>query len=341
MNHLPANPTADATPPRGNRSALGRLTAASGAVALGVALICGTAAGQSRVAPSPLGGGNAPLPAKAAEIQTNGVVQKLGNTLPMDAKLVDQAGRPVTLGDYFNNDKPVIIEFAYFDCPMLCPMVMSGIADAAEAVGESGDWLPGEQYEILTISFNPDDKPTGALLQQDRAFDEVGGADGLGPEVRRGWHFLTGRAVDVRQIADAVGFNYNRIDETNDFAHVAVITFASPDGVITRYLPSHVYPAKDFRMALTEASQGKQGTVFDMLLQLCYRYDHTLGQYTVHAITLMKVAGAVTVVALFSIVGGMLFFERKRKSRMTDSDPSNHNPPGRPDGSKPVDPSLA
>ncbi|MEL7089971.1 MAG: SCO family protein, partial [Planctomycetota bacterium] len=300
MQRCPVNPTPD-TPcsAAGRSSARGRLATVGGAIVLGVSLICGTAAGQSRVGPSPLGGGNAPLPPGAAEVQTNGVVQKLGNTLPLETRLVDQAGRPVTLGDYFNQDKPVIIEFAYFDCPMLCPMVMSGIADAVVAVGGSeggGDWLPGEQYDILTISINPDDGPTGAMLQQDRAFAEVGGAEGLGPRVREGWHFLTGREIDVRRIADAVGFNYNRIEATNDYAHVAVIAFASPDGVITRYLPSHVYPAKDFRMALTEAAQGKQGSIFDMLLQLCYRYDHTLGQYTVHAMTLMKVGGAVTVV---------------------------------------------
>ena len=318
----------------------GRFAAVGGVLALGAALFVGSAAGQSRVGPSPLGGGNTPLPEAAAEVQNNGLVQKLGNTLPLETKLIDQAGRPVTLGDYFQQDKPVIIDFAYFDCPMLCPMVMSGIADAALAVGgESGDgdWLPGEHYEILTISINPDDRPTGAILQQDRAFDEVGGSAGLGDEVRTGWHFLTGREVDVRRIADAVGFNYNRVEQTNDFAHVAVIAFASPDGVITRYLPTHVYPAKDFRLALTEAADGKQGTVFDMLLQLCYRYDHTLGQYTVHAMTLMKLAGAVTVVVLASVIGGLFYFERKRRGRL---EPPDHRPegpgdPGTPGGNKP------
>ncbi|MEM7626157.1 MAG: SCO family protein [Planctomycetota bacterium] len=333
MEPCPTNPTREAPGPAAERRALRRWAALGGVVALGLSLVGGSAVGQSRVGPNPLGGGNAPLPPAAAEIQTNGIIQKLGNTLPLDTKLVDQAGRPVTLGDYFNQDKPVIIEFAYFDCPMLCPMVMSGIADAAKAVGD--DWRPGENYDILTISINPDDKPTGAMLQQDRAFDEVGGEAGLGREVRAGWHFLTGREVDVRRIADAVGFGYNRIEETNDFAHVAVITFASPDGVVTRYLPSHVYPAKDFRLALTEASQGKQGSFFDMVLQLCYRYDHTLGQYTVHALTLMKLAGAVTVVALASIIGGLFYFERRRKTRLTggndrDQGSSGDNKPGRP-----------
>lgn len=341
MEYFSAIPNADARrSPAGGR-AWNRLFrgAGVGAIGLSLSLICGSAAGQSRVGPNPLGGGNTPLPAKAAEVQTNGVVQKLGNTLPLETKLIDQTGRPVTLGDYFNQDKPVIIEFAYFDCPMLCPMVRNGIAEAAIAVGD--DWRPGEHYDILTLSINPDDNPTGALLQQDLAFDEAGGVDGLGPAVREGWHFLTGRALDVRQIADAVGFNYNRIDETNDFAHVAVIAFASPDGVITRYLPSHVYPAKDFRLALTEAADGKQGSVFDMLLQLCYRYDSTLGQYTVHAMTLMKAAGAVTVVVLASVIGGLFYFERKRSRRLADSDNSPQHPSGGTGGSGPTQTSLA
>jgi protein SCO1/2 len=139
-----------------------------------------------------------------------------------------------------------------------------------------------------------------------------------GDMIREGWHFLTGREADIARAADAAGFGYAAVAQTNDFAHGAVILFASPQGFITRYLPGHVYPDRDFRLALTESAEGKQGSLFDMVLQLCYRYDATRGTYAVHALTLMKVAGAVTLVVLAGVIGGLFYFEHRRHATLAE-----------------------
>lgn len=284
----------------------------------------GSALGQSRVGPSPLGNTSAPMPPEVAAVAENGVEQKLGNLLPLDTSFVDQTGKPVKLGDYFGNDKPVIIEFAYFECPLLCPMVISGIIDATQAVAGqdgTGNWVPGENFDIITISIDPDDTPVAAMDQHQQVVARLGGADSaLGAGAQNGWHFLTGREIDIKRIAHEAGFNYAAVPQTNDYAHAAVLTFVSPDGEITRYLPGHVYPERDFRMALVEASEGTQGSFFDMVLQLCYHYDDTLGTYTANAMAFMKLGGAVTVVTLASIIGGMFYFERKRKHRLDPSE---------------------
>lgn len=286
-------------------------------------LFSGSAWGQSRVGPSPLGNTSAPMPAEVAAVARNGVEQKLGNLLPLDTPFIDQNGKPVTLGDYFNDDKPVIIEFAYFECPLLCPMVISGIIDATQAVAGqdgSGNWVPGENFNIITISIDPDDTPVAAKDQHQQVIARLGGADSpLGAGARDGWHFLTGREIDIKRIAHEAGFNYAAVPQTNDFAHAAVLTFVAPDGEITRYLPGHVYPDRDFRMALVEASEGTQGSFFDMILQLCYHYDDSLGAYTADAMAFMKLGGAVTVMTLGAIIGGMLYFERKRRGRLLDN----------------------
>ncbi len=291
-------------------------------VALGLGVLAVPAAGQSRVGPSPLGNTSAPMPPEVAAVAQNGVEQKPGNLLPLDTPFIDQTGKPVKLGDYFGGDKPVIIEFAYFECPLLCPMVISGIIDATQAVAGpdgSGNWVPGENFEILTISIDPDDTPVAAMDQHRQVVARLGGADSaLGEGAQDGWHFLTGREVDIKRIAHEAGFNYAAVPQTNDYAHAAVLTFVSPDGEITRYLPGHVYPERDFRMALVEASEGTQGSFFDMVLQLCYHYDDSLGAYTANAMAFMKLGGAVTVVTLASIIGGMFYFERKRKSRLDE-----------------------
>lgn len=284
------------------------------------------ALGQSRVGPNPLGNTKAPMPPAAAEFAENindgGIEQKIGNLLPMDLPFIDENGKPVKLGDYFNDDKPVIIDFAYFECPLTCPMVISGIIDATQSVGD--DWVPGENFEVLTISINPNDSPVAALGQQNAVVERFGGPESkLGAGAREGWHFLTGREIDIQRLTHEAGFNFVPVPETNDFAHAAVLIFVSPEGEVTRYLPNHVYAERDFRMALTEASQGKQGTFFDMVLQLCYNYDHTLGTYTADALALMKLAGGVTLITLASVIGGLFYFEHRRRDRLDDGPPDS------------------
>ena len=136
---------------------------------------------------------------------------------------------------------------------------------------------------------------------------------------------LTGHPPDVRRLAAAAGFGYAELPEGMsgrlDFAHAAVILFVSPNGTVTRYLPGHRYPDKDFRLALVGASEGKLGSLFDMVLQLCFHFDDSTGKYTANALTLMKFAGAVTIATMASIIGGMFFFERKRRLRLEADEP--------------------
>ena len=291
------------------------------------------AAGQSRVGPSPLTGGSAPIPEAVEQVE---VVQKLGNTLDLDTPLVNQAGEPVKLGDYFVDGRPVIIEFAYFDCPMLCPLVQSGISDAARALHDASGWEPGREYQVLTISINPADTPVSAARQQTRVMKGLELGDpphaAASPELAGaaagGWAFLVGREKDVAGLAYAAGFGYTALPNSPDFAHGAVLAFVSPQGVITRYLPGHVYPERDFRMAVVEASAGEQGSLFDMVLQLCYHYDDQQGTYTADALMLMKIAGGVTLLTMIGVIGGLFFFERRRQHHLppapatTDSRPT-------------------
>ncbi|MEM1107721.1 MAG: SCO family protein [Planctomycetota bacterium] len=315
-------------------------------VLCGLALLVGTAAapafGQSRVGPSPLGNAATPLPPEAQAIYEDPVEQKIGNLLPLDAKFVDQNGQPVTLGNYFFKDKPVLIEFAYFDCPLLCPLVISGMIKATQEVNgvtfdevgqpinpdAEGDWVPGESFTILTISINPDDNPVSAKRQQDQVLarfqagvnTDAQGETPLAAGARDGWHFLTGREIDIQRVADAAGFKYAAIPQTNDFTHAPVLVFASPEASITRYLPGHVFPQRDFRLALGESAQGKQGSIFDVLLQICYRYDDSANAFIINPLTLMKAGGAFTLVLVIAVISSLLYFEKKRNRRLSEAE---------------------
>ena len=281
-------------------------------VALLLALIVvAPAFGQSRIPPAgEVGGMKAPPPDEVNEVA---VFQNLGDDLPLDVPFFDEAGRPVQLGDYFTGDKPVLLEFVYFDCPMSCPLVTSGIAEAANATG----WTPGEDFTIVSISVNPRDTPVAAAKKKAEALAKLDAPAGI---TGKGWHFLTGRESDIKAAAAAAGFGYSFVPRTNDYAHGEVIIFATPTGTISRYLLGHRYEPLDFRLALAEAGEGKQGSIFDAILQTCYHWDPQAGQYTVQAMQLMKFAGAVTVLTLGGIIAYLLYLERRRRRRDADED---------------------
>lgn len=286
-------------------------------LAAGTLLPAGPAAAQSRVGPNALGSGERPMPAEVQALTESGINQRVGEKLPLSTPLRDQQGSPVRLGDYFGRGKPVIIEFAYLDCPLLCPLVEEGVIRGIKGSGQ----VPGDDFTVLTISISPRDTPEEGRKRLKSIVQRLGGPDSeLGAGAQKGWHLLTGHAADVRQLAAVAGFNYVELPENMsgrlDFAHAAVVLFASPTGTLTRYLPGHQYPDKDFRLALVEASEGQLGSLFDMVLQLCFHFDDSTGQYTANALTLMKFAGAVTVTTMATIIGGMFFFERKRRIRL-------------------------
>src|SRR5262245_23115113 len=76
-----------------------------------------------------------------------GIDQKLNEQLPLDLVFRDENAKPVRIGDYFKG-KPVVLSLAYYECPMLCTMVLSGLLKGLRA-------MPldiGRDFEVLTIS---------------------------------------------------------------------------------------------------------------------------------------------------------------------------------------------
>ena len=61
----------------------------------------------------------------------------------------------------------------------------------------------------------------------------------------------------------------------------------------SRYLYGVDYPARDFRMAVVEASGGRVGTSFDKVLMSCYRYDPAKRRYAPFVMGFMRI-GALT-----------------------------------------------
>ena len=217
------------------------------------------------------------------------VVEHLGEQLPLDLEFKDERGRTVRLGDYFGDERPVILVLAYYECPMLCSLVLNGMAKGLKGL----DWVPGKKFEIVTVSIDPREGPDLAKFKKQEYLREL-----KLPGASDGWHFLTGKEANIEVLADAVGFQYRYVKARDEYAHPAVLSLSTPDGVISRYLYGIKFEPRDLRLGLVEASEGKVGSTLDRILLYCYHYDATEGRYAPVAKNIMRVGGALTVVVL-------------------------------------------
>jgi protein SCO1 len=231
-----------------------------------------------------------------------GFDQNLDQPVPLDTTFRDERGATVRLGDYFGK-RPVVLLFAYYDCPMLCTQVINGLSTALGVLSLQ----PGKDFEIVTVSFNPADTPASAAAKK-KVYLERYPRDGAAGS----WHFLTGDRPSIDRLTKAAGFRYAWDADTKQFAHPSGVIVLTPDGRLARYLFGIEYGPRDLRYAIVEASDGKVGNVTDSLLLYCYHYDPMTGRYGLVVMRALRLAGATTVLALGAFIVIMV---RREKSR--------------------------
>jgi len=84
------------------------------------------------------------------------IEQKLEAQIPLDLSFTNESGEEVKLGDYFG-EKPVILAMVYYECPMLCTLVLDGLVAAMDAVDNKLE--VGKDYDVITISIDPNETP--------------------------------------------------------------------------------------------------------------------------------------------------------------------------------------
>ncbi len=240
------------------------------------------------------------------ELEGVSIVEHLDAQLPLELSFLDEQGKSVRLGDFFAPERPVLLNLVYYNCPMLCNLLLDGFVAGIRGV----DWDPGKQYEIVTVSIDPKDTPKGATIKRDHMVEELGR-----PQAAAGWHFLTGREENVRALADAIGFHYRYDEESREYMHAAAIYVATPEGRLSRYLYGVRFEPATLRLSLVEASDGKIGTTMDQILLYCFAYDHTAGRYGPAAFKIMRLGAGLTVVILGGFLGASWIAESRRRRR--------------------------
>jgi protein SCO1/2 len=263
--------------------------------AAGLTLLLAGACAQAQSAPSNLGTSASSMP---PALQNVGFDPTLNAQMPLDLPFRDETGRDVKLRDYFAQ-KPVVLAFVYYSCPMLCEQVQQGVVGSLRMLS----FNPGRDYEVVFISFDPRDSSESAAEKKNVALKHFRHEGS--PEA---WHFLTGSEASIAAATQAAGFRYKFDQKSGLFAHASGVMIFTPDGRISRYFYGVEYPGRDVRLGLVDASAGKIGSPIDHVLLFCYHYDPSAATYSASILKLIRLGGILTVLCF---IGGVLFFRRR------------------------------
>ena len=260
-----------------------------------VTLLAASSALQAQAVPSNIGPTSATMP---PALENVGFEPPLNGQMPLDLHFRDETGRDVQLREFFGQ-KPVVLAFVYFSCPMLCDQIQMGVVGALRMLS----FNPGRDYEVVFISFDSHDTPEQAAEKKRAALARF-----HRPETVSGWHFLTGSQESIEAVTHAANFRFRNDAKSKLFAHASGVMLLTSDGRISRYFYGVEYPGRDMRLGLVDASAGKIGSPIDHVLLFCYHYDPSSATYSASILRIIRLAGILTVL---SIIGGIWIFRRR------------------------------
>ena len=226
-----------------------------------------------------------------------GLTEHLGSRVPLDITFRDEAGRPVRLSELVTG--PTIILPVYFSCTNVCYNLQWGLAQVLPKIKSR----PGEEYRVISISFDENDPPELAAK-----FKRVYLTSMHTPFPQDGWHFLTGDAATIREFTTAAGYGFQR--KGRDFLHPSASLIITSDGTIVRYLYGTTFLPKDLALALIEARDGTSGTTIRKIVDYCFTFDPEQKTY---AFNLLRISATVVIVCTGSFLAFLIVTGRKRK----------------------------
>lgn len=248
--------------------------------------------------------GALPVGVRPAILDGVGIEEHLGRQIDLNMEFMGENGYPVALKEFFHAGKPVILDLIYYSCPNLCTLILNG---QTAAMREILPWTPGKEYEVVTISIDPNE---GFDLARKKKAIYTSSFDHPAP----GWHFLTDRDGNAKKLAENIGFKYRWDERTQQFAHAGGIMILTPEGKMARYLYGASYHPRDLRFALAEASENRSTMAVQKILLFCYHYDPKAGGYVLFATNIMRIGGLITVLLIGFFLRRMFVAERKKAS---------------------------
>lgn len=237
---------------------------------------------------------------KPAIFEESGIEEKIGETLPLDVKIKLSTGKETTLKDLINDyQTPIVLNFVYYHCPMLCNLLADGIATVIKEI----DNKTQKNMTILTISMDPDN-----TLEQAKNFSNKYTKD-LGEHPK--WLFATASSENIKILTQKTGFKYTKLQNNEDFAHSAALIVSTKKGVINRYLYGIQFKAFDLKMALIESKSSQNQNILERTLLFCYQYNPDENSYAMEAMRVMQITGTIFA---FLILLSIIIMLKKEKT---------------------------
>ncbi len=248
-----------------------------------------------------------------SEIRGLEVKEQLGARVPLGLTFKDSTGAPVPLSKYFASGKPVILVLGYYDCPLVCPLVLERLQASLGKL----DYTVGENFNVVYVSFDPENTTEmAAQYRRDAIESYVAAGHERTQRMEAGWAFHTSEPSQMRPLADAVGYEYRFLPESGEYSHPVSLIFLSGEGVVSRYIYGFDYNPKDVKLSLLEASQGAIAqSLGDRLLWFCYHYDPKTGRYSLAAFRVMQAGALITATFMGTLILVLKLGERGRRRR--------------------------
>lgn len=231
------------------------------------------------------------------------IEQKPGAQVPLDLVFTDHLGETVRLGQLIGA-RPVILAPIYYNCPNVCGAQLSSLFNLLHAM----PYELGEDYAVIAFSFDPSETSADATAERQRLARRWPALIDSGSV-----YFLTGDAESVVKLTETIGFEFAWDVGIEQYAHVSALAILDPAGRLVRWLYGLGYQPDDMRLALTDAGNGKVGSLGDQLLLLCYHYNPRSGGYDNWIVGALQVGGIGTALGLGGFIGRSLWRERRRR----------------------------
>ncbi len=233
-------------------------------------------------------------------LKKTGIEHRLDAMAALDTPWTTDTGKPILLNTLFT-DKPVILVPVYYTCPMLCQLVLKGLAKGLSKM----DLLTNGDFDLIVYSINPNDTTANAAAKKAEFLKDY-----TTRQHARLVTFLTGDEKAIRSLSKSVGFKYEKDPASGEYVHSAVLLFLSPEGKIMRYMGGIDFDPRSVKLALIEAANGKVGSFWDQILLICYHYNPTKGKYSMAVDEILRVGGGLTVLLLAWFIIGSLKNEK-------------------------------
>lgn len=213
---------------------------------------------------------------------------RLGQNINLDLTFTDESGQPVTLREA-SEGKPIVLALVYYNCTSICNPFLNAIVDVVNQSPTA--FLPGDEYNIVAISFDPSESTELAALKKESYYNMF---ELNNPLTANAFRFFTSDSASIAELTESVGFHYQE-DGMGGYSHASSIIILSPSGTISRYIRGLSFLPVELMVSVTNAMEGKWAPTVKKIVQFCFTEEpEGRGYY----FNFLKVTGLLILLAI-------------------------------------------